>query len=226
MSASGRVPTSVVGHAGASSERAESGPSCYGDDRCNLSATMSPRTDRLRRRLSRKSFRPPVLTPAERIGDHRQSDAQGCPLLMNHFIFNLPDGDRERATSFLRAKRWVVSRDERHRDALAPGDLALVFVAPTRQFVGHAELKTAFLDPMPSDSSASGPAVTGVMLGDVENWTSGVPLDVAVDRIDPTKSNPYVQANAAGFHAGVVQITVKEYDIVMSLRDSARGTTE
>jgi hypothetical protein len=145
---------------------------------------------------------------------------------MKHFIFNLADGDRERAKSFLHGKRWVVSRDERHRDALAPGDLALIFVALTHEFVGRAELKTTFLDPMPSDSAASGPAVSGVLLGDVEDWTSGVPLDVAVQRIDPNGSNPYVQANAAGFHAGVVQITVKEYDIVMSLRDRARGVAE
>jgi len=48
-----------------------------------------------------------------------------------------------------------------------------------------------------------------------------VPLDVAVQRVDPKGSNPYVQANAAGFHAGVVQITVTEYNIVVSLRDRA-----
>ena len=145
---------------------------------------------------------------------------------MHHFIFNLADGDRDRAKSFLHAKRWVVSRDERHRDALAPGDLALVFVALTREFVGRVELKTTSLDPMASDPATSGPAVSGVLLRDVEDWTSGVPLDVAVQRIDPKGSNPYVQANAAGFHAGVVQITVKEYDIVVSLRDRARDVAE
>ena len=145
---------------------------------------------------------------------------------MHHFIFNLADGDRERAKSFLHAKRWVVSRDERHRHALASGDLALVFVARTREFVGRAELKTTFLDPMPSDPAASGPAVSGVLLGDVEDWTRGVPLDVAVQRIDPNGSNPYVQANAAGFRSGVVQITVKEYNIVVSLRDRARDVAE
>ena len=85
---------------------------------------------------------------------------------------------------------------------------------------------TTFLDPMPSTPPASGPAVSGVLLDDVEDWTSGVPLDVAVQRIDPKRSNPYVQANAAGFHAGVVQITVQEYDIVVSLRDRARGVAE
>ena len=145
---------------------------------------------------------------------------------MQRFIFNLADGDRERAKSFLNAKRWVVSSEERHRDALAPGDLALVFVALTREFVGRAELKTTFLDPMPSDPAAPGPAVSGVLLGDVENWTSGVPLDVAVKSIDPTGSNAYVQANAAGFHSGVVQITVKEYDIVVSLRDRPRDVAK
>jgi len=145
---------------------------------------------------------------------------------MQHFIFNLADGDRERAKSFLRAKRWVVSREERHRHALAPGDLALVFVALTREFVGRAELKTTFLDPMPSDPATSDPAVSGVLLGDLEDWTIGVPLDVAVKRIDPKGSNPYVQANAAGFRAGVVQITVKEYDIVMSLRDRPRDVAD
>ena len=139
---------------------------------------------------------------------------------MHHFIFKLADGDREPANLFLHAKRWVVNREEQHRDALAPGDLALVFVARTREFVGRAELKTTFLDPMPSNPDASGPAVSGVLLGDVERWTSGVPLDVAVQRIDPTGSNPYVQANAAGFRAGVVQITAKELDIVVSLQDS------
>ena len=145
---------------------------------------------------------------------------------MQHFIFNLADGDRERARSFLHAKRWVVSREERHRDAIAPGDRALVFVALTREFVGRAELKTTFLDPMPSDQATPDRAMSGVLLVDVEDWTSGVPLDVAVQRIDPKGSNPYVQANAAGFHAGVVQITVKEYNIVVSLRDRARGVVE
>ena len=145
---------------------------------------------------------------------------------MQHFIFNLADGDRERAKSFLQAKRWVVNRDERHRDALAPGDLALVFVALTREFVGRAEVKPTFLDPMPSDPATAGPAVSGVLLGDVEDWTRGVPLDLAVKRIDPKGSNPYVQANAAGFRAGLVQITVKEYDIVVSLRDRPRDVAE
>jgi len=74
---------------------------------------------------------------------------------------------------------------------LAPGDLALVFVALTREFVGRDELKTTFLDPMHSDRATCGSAASGVLLGDVEDWTSGLPLDVAVKRIDPKGSNPY-----------------------------------
>jgi len=70
---------------------------------------------------------------------------------MQHFIFNLADGTRERAASFLRAKRWVIGRDERHCGVLAPGDLVLVFVALTCESVRRAELKSA-----------------SVLLGDVE----------------------------------------------------------
>ena len=55
---------------------------------------------------------------------------------------------------------------------------------------------------MPCDPATSDPAVSGVLLGDVEDWASGVPLGVAVKRIDPNGSNPYVQANADGFRAG------------------------
>jgi len=143
---------------------------------------------------------------------------------MKHFIFNLVEGDRERAASFLNAKRWFVGLEERHRDALAPGDLVLVFVTLTSEFVGRAELETAFLDPIPVDPPASGPAPCGVLLTRTDNWTKGVPLAAAVQRIDPMNSNPYVQANAAGFRSGVVQITAEEYDKVLSLHDEARST--
>ena len=58
---------------------------------------------------------------------------------MKYFIFNLVDGDRERAASFLHGKRWVVGRGGRHRDVLASGDLVLVFVAATSEFVGRVK---------------------------------------------------------------------------------------
>jgi hypothetical protein len=65
----------------------------------------------------------------------------------------------------LHVKRWLVNREEHHRDALAPGDLALVFFAVTREFVGRVELKTTSLVPMPSDPATSGPAVSRVLHG-------------------------------------------------------------
>jgi hypothetical protein len=61
----------------------------------------------------------------------------------------------------------------------------------------------------------------GVLLADIEEWPRAVPLDVAVQRIDPTASNPYVQANAAGFRSGVVQITAEEYATVVALSRSS-----
>lgn len=143
---------------------------------------------------------------------------------MNYFIFNVREGDRERAAALLRATRWAVSRMERHRDALAPGDFALVFVAMTSEFVGRAELATAFLDPLPAQPDAFAPPATGVLLVNADMWTRGVPLAVAVQRIDPTGSNPYVQANATGFRSGVVQITAAEYGHVSSLHDEGRST--
>lgn len=49
-------------------------------------------------------------------------------------------------------------------------------------------------------------------------------LDVAVHRIDPTASNPYVQGNAAGFRSGIVLITAEEYATVVALSREARQT--
>src|SRR5262245_22600419 len=66
---------------------------------------------------------------------------------MAHWLFNLSDGDREQATALLRAKMWGVGRHEGHSDAVAPGDLALVYLpAPEREFIGRAELATAVHD--------------------------------------------------------------------------------
>jgi len=42
---------------------------------------------------------------------------------------------------------------------------------------------------MPSDPATSGPEVSWVLLGNVKDGTSGVPLHVAVKKIDPKGSN-------------------------------------
>jgi hypothetical protein len=114
---------------------------------------------------------------------------------MAHYLFNVTGADAEQAASRLRAKRWPIGDDERHRDELTPGDLVLRYVATSREFIGRAELATAV------DAG-------GVVLSHVEAWDPAVTMEAVVERIDPTGSNPYVQANAThGFPFGVVEIT-------------------
>jgi hypothetical protein len=146
---------------------------------------------------------------------------------MAHWLFNLSDGDREQATELLRAKMLGVGRRERHRDALAAGDLVLIYLpTPEREFVGRAELVTAVHDWTPSEAEAyPGESPSGVLLSQVEEWNPAVPMETVVQRIDPTGSNPLVQANAAaGFRYDVVRITDDEYEATVALSREARGT--
>ena len=145
---------------------------------------------------------------------------------MAHYLFNLSDGDRQQATALLRAKMWGVDRHERHRDALAPGDLALIYLAaPEAEFIGRAGLATAVHAWTPSEAEAyPGDSPSGVLLSHVQDWDAAVPMDTVVQRIDPTASNPLVQANAAaGFRMGVVRITGDEYEAALALSREARG---
>jgi hypothetical protein len=146
---------------------------------------------------------------------------------MAHFVFNASDGDRQQATVLLRAKMWGVAHDERHRDVLAPGDLAVIFLAaPAAEFVGRCAIATPVHDWTPSETDAyPGDSPSGALLSEVEEWEPAVPMGVAVERIDPTASNPLVQANAAsGFRAGVIRITQFEYEAVVALSREARRT--
>jgi hypothetical protein len=78
----------------------------------------------------------------------------------------------------------------------------------------------------PSEAEAyPGDSPSGVFLSHVEEWDPVVPMDTVVERIDPTASNPLVQANAAaGFRMGVVRITGDEYEAALALSREARGT--
>lgn len=146
---------------------------------------------------------------------------------MAHYLFNFADGGRQDATVLLRANMWGVDRNERYRDALAPGDLVLIYLpAPEAEFIGRAELATAVQNWTPSDADAyPGGSPGGVLLSHVEEWNPAVPMDTVVRRIDPTASNPLVQANAtAGFRMGVVRITRAEYESALALSREARGT--
>jgi hypothetical protein len=150
---------------------------------------------------------------------------------MVHYLFNFADGDRQQATALLQAKMWAVGSHERHRDALGPGDLALIYLpTPASEFIGRAELATAVHDWTPSEAesypgdSYPGDSPSGVLLSHVEQWDFAVPMGTVVQRIDPTASNPLVKANAAaGFRTGVVRITPDEYEAAVALSREARG---
>jgi len=122
---------------------------------------------------------------------------------------------------------WGMRGDEHHRGDLAPGDLALIYVAaPENTFIGRAEVATSVHDWTPSEATAyPGRSPSGVTLSYVEEWEPPVPMDAVVQRIDPTGSNPLVQANAAeGFRLGVVRITPDEYEAALALNYETRGT--
>ena len=147
------------------------------------------------------------------------------PERSGRYVFNFSSGDGERATALLGTKVWAIGGDERHRDELVPGDVALIYVPTERAFIGRAELATAVHDWTPSEAGAyPGDAPSGVALSHVEEWDPAVPMDAVVQRIDPSGSNPLVQGNAAaGFPMGVVRITSNEYEAALALSREARG---
>ena len=147
---------------------------------------------------------------------------------MGHYLFNFSKSQvvkgaslPEHAAAAMRVKLWGVDADEPHRDALAPGDLILIYLGePERVFIGRAELGSAVHEWTPSEAQRyPGDSPGGVMLAHVEEWDPPVPMDAVLLRIDPEGSNPYVQANAkAGFRTGVVGITAHEYETVLAVR--------
>jgi hypothetical protein len=121
-----------------------------------------------------------------------------------HYIFNLVDGD---AAAFLRVKMWGVEQDEPHRDALAAGDLVLLYLAaPARTFIGRAELASAAHDWTPSEARVyPGESRGGVLLAQIEDWDPPVPMSIVLSQMDPSEKA------RADFDVGVVRITANEY---------------
>jgi hypothetical protein len=110
---------------------------------------------------------------------------------MAHYLFNFSDGDRQQAVALLDAKMWGIGGDERHRDELAPGAVALIYVATVGEFIGRAELATAVHEWTPSEAEAyPGDSPSGVLLSDVEEWDSAVPMESVAARIDPDSVEP------------------------------------
>lgn len=139
---------------------------------------------------------------------------------MAHYLFNLVTGDaaegsalREQAAGFLRLRMWGIDADERHGNALAPGDLILIYLgAPEQEFVGRAELASGAHDWTPSEAHVyPGGFPRGVLLAQVEEWDPAVPMDTVLSQIDPAENAK------ADFAAGVVRITADEYETALAV---------
>ena len=137
-----------------------------------------------------------------------------------HYLFNFVRGDavpgptlRERATEFLRLRMWGVDVDEPHRNALAVGDLVLVYLgAPERKFIGRVELASAVHDWTPSESQlCPGDFPGGVLLARVEEWDPPIPMSAVLSQIAPSENA------RADFEVGVVRITANEYETALAV---------
>jgi hypothetical protein len=113
----------------------------------------------------------------------------------------------------LQVGMWGVDADEPHRDALAAGDLVLVYLgAPRWEFIGRAELASAVHAWTPSEAQLyPGDSSSGVLLARVEEWDPPVPMNVVLSRLDPTAKAK------ADFEVGVVRITAHEHETVLAV---------
>jgi hypothetical protein len=121
-----------------------------------------------------------------------------------------------------------IGGDEKHRDALAPADLVLIYLAsPKQEFIGQVEFASAVHDWTSAEAEVyPGDSTCGVLLSHVEEWDPPVTMNTVVLRIDPEASNPYVQQNAkAGFQTGVIRITRHEYETVLAVRTDGSPST-
>jgi hypothetical protein len=137
-----------------------------------------------------------------------------------HYIFNFVRGDaaegpalREEAAGFLRVRMWGIGADEPHRNALAPGDLVLIYLgAPEREFIGRAELASGVHEWTPSEAQVyPGDSSSGVVLAQVEEWDPPVPMNTVLSQLDPAEKAK------ADFQAGVVRITPNEYETALAV---------
>jgi hypothetical protein len=113
----------------------------------------------------------------------------------------------------LQVEMWGIDADEPHRDALAAGDLVLIYLgAPKREFIGRAELASAVHAWTPSEAQVyPGDSSSGVLLARVEEWDAPVPMNVVLSRLDPTAKAK------ADFEVGVVRITAHEHETVLAV---------
>jgi hypothetical protein len=137
-----------------------------------------------------------------------------------HYLFNVVNGEaadqptaRDAAFERLRVRLWGVDADEPHRDALAAGDLVLVYLgAPDREFIGLAELASAVHDWAQAEARVyPGESPSGVSLAQVEEWSPSVPMHAVLSRIDTSENA------RADFENGVVRITADEFETALAV---------
>jgi hypothetical protein len=136
-----------------------------------------------------------------------------------HYIFNVVKPDsaegrspREQAAEFMRVRMWGVHPDEPHCEALASGDLVLIYLgAPEWEFMGRAELASAVHQWTASEARVNpSESLTGVLLAQVEAWNPPVPMSAVLAQIDSPEAR-------ADFEAGVVRITAGEYETALAV---------
>ncbi len=112
---------------------------------------------------------------------------------------------------------WGIGAGEPHGDALAPGDLILIYLgAPEREFIGRAELASAVHDWTPSEAQVyPGDSPSGVLLAHFEEWDPPVSMATVLSQVDPGENAK------ADFQAGVVRITVSEYETALAVAAAA-----
>jgi hypothetical protein len=116
---------------------------------------------------------------------------------------------------------WGVDADEPHRDALAPGDLILIYLgAPEQVFLGRAEPASAVHGWTSSEAQLyQGDSPRGVLLAQVEVWNQPVPMETVLSQIDPSENAK------AEFEAGVVRITANEYETALAVAAERANST-
>ena len=132
---------------------------------------------------------------------------------MAYYIFNVRGGEAPLATQLLRTRKWPVGAQEPHRDALAPGDFALVYLAaPDRMFIGCTELASPVHDWTAAEVEVyASTSPCGVSLARVEEWDPPVPMRTVISRIDQSAGA------RVDFEHGVVRITQEEYVTALSV---------
>lgn len=159
-------------------------------------------------------------TAGERVNDTAGRVPEHWPIVREpaYYILNLVASDgaqalpRNQATLLLRRGMCGIDARERHRGALAAGDLVLVYAgAPMREFIGRAELASAVHDWSASEAEVyPGDCSAGVLLAHVEEWDPPVPMSAVLSEID----SPTARAD---FAAGVVRISAREYEAALAV---------